>query len=417
MKIIIILNWLISIVFALCYFYQIIYVFVGLFKKPKRFETDKKHRFAIMISARNEEAVIGNLIDSIKKQNYPEELIDIFVAADNCTDSTAAVAEQKGAYAYERFNNKYVGKGYALDWLIRRIKEDHGDKNYDAYIVFDADNIVSPDFVNEMNKVYSSGYEVVTSYRNSKNYAQNWITAGYSLWFLREAKFLNNSRMCIGTSSAISGTGFLVSCALIEKNGGWIHHLLTEDIEFTTDCIINGIKIGYAEKAVLYDEQPSTMYQSYLQRLRWSKGFYQVFMKYGKRLIQGVFKGSFACYDMLMTLMPAMLLTLLCVVLNVGAIAYGILLDHEGISILFNNLAGTFISFYLVFAFFGVVTTITEWERIYCKNYKKILYIFTFPLFMFTYVPISIIALFKKVSWKPIEHSISTDVDDVMNKV
>ena len=416
MKIIVYLNFIISAVFTICYFYQMVYVFTGLFKKSKKFEAKKLNRFAVLIAARNEEAVIKNLIEGLKAQNYPEELIDVFVAADNCDDETAKVSEEAGAYAYERFNNKYVGKGYALDWLIRRIKEDHGDKNYDAYIVFDADNIVSPDFISEINKVFSNGYKVITSYRNSKNYGTNWITAGYSLWFLREAKFLNNSRMCLGTSSAISGTGFLVSCEVIEKNGGWIHHLLTEDIEFTTDCIINGIKIGYAEKAVLYDEQPTTVYQSYIQRLRWSKGFYQVFAKYGKSLLKGAVHGSFACFDMLMTIMPAMLLTLLSCAINIGAIVWCIITKTPETPMLMKTLFETFMSFYLIFVFLGTVTTVTEWKRIYCRNYKKILYIFTFPLFMFTYVPISIIALFKKVSWKPIEHSVNADIGSVTMK-
>ena len=163
MKIIVYLNFIISAVFTICYFYQMVYVFTGLFKKSKKFEAKKLNRFAVLIAARNEEAVIKNLIDGLKAQNYPEELIDIFVAADNCDDGTAKVSLDAGAYAYERFNNKYVGKGYALDWLIRRIKEDHGEKNYDAYIVFDADNIVSPDFISEINKVFSNGYKVVTS--------------------------------------------------------------------------------------------------------------------------------------------------------------------------------------------------------------------------------------------------------------
>ena len=136
-----------------------------------------------------------------------------------------------------------------------------------------------------MNKVFDSGYKVITSYRNSKNYDSNWISAGYSLWFLREAKYLNNSRMQLGTSCAISGTGFLVSAEIIRNNGGWIHHLLTEDIEFTVDSVIHGVKIGYAANAILYDEQPTLFRQSYNQRLRWAKGFYQVFAKYGLGLV------------------------------------------------------------------------------------------------------------------------------------
>lgn len=415
MKIIIYLNFIISIAFTLCYFYQFYYVFVGLFRKTRKFNASDNHRYAVVISARNESSVIGNLIKSINNQTYPSELLDIYIVADNCTDNTAEVARAAGATVYERFNQKNVGKGYALDWLFKMIERNHSDKKYEAYIVFDADNVISSNFIEEMNKLYDNGYRIITSYRNSKNYGENWITAGYSLWFLREAKFLNNARMILGTSCAISGTGFLVGTDVIRKNGGWIHHLLTEDIEFTTDSMINGEKIGYCENAILYDEQPTSFYQSYLQRLRWSKGFYQVLRCYGKSLVRGISKGSFACYDMLMTLMPAMLLTLISIAVNLIAIPFGIISSSAYLPILLKTLAQTFFSFYIIFFFLGVITTITEWKQIHCGAFKKFIYTFTFPLFMLTYVPISIIALFKKVRWEPIKHSVTKTVSEICN--
>ncbi len=413
MELIILSNYVISLLFTLCYFYQFVYVLFGLFRKLPALKASTKHRYAVVISARNESSVIGGLIKSINNQTYPSELIDIFVVADNCSDNTAEVARCEGAYVYERNDTEKVGKGYALNWLFDRIENDYGSNGYEAYIVFDADNVVSEDFIEEINKVFDNGYRIVTSYRNSKNYGENWITAGYSLWFLREAKFLNNARMQLGTSCAISGTGFLVSTELIRENGGWIHHLLTEDIEFTTDSIIKGEKIGYAEKAILYDEQPLTFYQSYIQRLRWSKGFYQVFRKYGKRLTKGILSGSFSCFDMMMTLMPAMLLTLMSVVVNAVAIPVGIVSGSEHLPMLALTLIETLLGFYAIFFFLGTVTTATEWKQIHCSNIKKIGYMFTFPLFMLTYVPISVIALFKKVEWKPIKHSVSKSVSEI----
>lgn len=413
MEAIVFFNFIVSIIFTICYFYQFVYVFVGLFKKPKQYTAKNLHRYAIIISARNENRVIRNLINSIKKQTYPSELIDIFVVADNCTDNTAAVARKAGAIVYERFENNLVGKGHALNWLFKRIKEDYSQKKYDAYIVFDADNIIAPNFIEEMNKTFDNGYNIITSYRNSKNYGENWITAGYSLWFLREAKFLNNARMQLGTSCAISGTGFLISSSIVEKNGGWVHHLLTEDIEFTTDSIIHGEKIGYCANAVLYDEQPTNFRQSYLQRLRWSKGFYQIFKNYGTKLLYGIFKGNFSCFDMLMTLTPAMLLTLFSVALNLAAIPVGMIINSSYLPVLVETLIRTLLSFYIMFFALGTITTCTEWKQIHCENHKKILYIFTFPLFMFTYVPISIIALFKKVKWEPINHSVSKTFSEI----
>ena len=413
MKAIIFLNFVISIVFTLCYAYQFFYIFVGLLKKPREFEAKAQHRYAVVVSARNESSVIGNLIRSIRNQKYPKELVDIFVIADNCTDNTADVAREAGAIVYERFNKEQVGKGYALDWLFKIIKEEHTDKNYEAYIIFDADNVLDPNYIAEMNKVFDNGYRIITSYRNSKNFDSNWITAGYSLWFLREAKYLNNARMSLGTSCAISGTGFLVSADVIEENGGWIHHLLTEDIEFTTDSIIKGEKIGYCANAVLYDEQPTQFNQSYTQRLRWAKGFYQVFKNYGAKLVKGTLKGSFSCFDMLMTISPAMLLTLISIFVNVIAIPVGIINHSPDLPLLIKTLAHTLANFYGLFFLLGTITAITEWNQIHCSKPKKVLYLFTFPLFMLTYVPIAIVALFRKIEWKPINHSVSKTLDEI----
>ena len=280
-------------------------------------------------------------------------------------------------------------------------------------MIFDADNILDVNYVSEMNKVFDNGYDILTSYRNSKNFDSNWISAAYSLWFLREARYLNNSRMQLGTSCAISGTGFLVGANVIEGNGGWIHHLLTEDIEFTCDSVSKGMKIGYASKAVLYDEQPTKFSQSYTQRLRWAKGFYQVFANYGGKLLKGVLKGSFSCLDMFMTVMPAMLLTLLSVLINVVAIPVAIATDAPETAILVQALIQTLVNFYGLFFILGLLTAITEWDQIHCVWYKKVLYLFTFPVFMLSYVPIAIIALFKKVEWKPIKHSVVRTLDEV----
>ena len=127
--------------------------------------------------------------------------------------STARVARKAGAIVYSRFDRTQVGKGYALNYLFEKLRSERSDLGYEGFFVFDADNLVDPNFVAEMNKVFDTGrYQAITCYRNSKNFGSNWISAGYSLWFLREARFLNFPRMLLGTNCAISGTGFLEMC-------------------------------------------------------------------------------------------------------------------------------------------------------------------------------------------------------------
>ena len=410
-------NWTIFVLFVVFYAYQALYIIVALSKKSIKHKAEKEHKYAAVIAARNESAVIKYLIDSIRAQDYPKDKLSVFVVADNCTDDTAQVARDAGAIVYERFDNKLVGKGYALDYIFRKIEEDHGDEGIEAYMVFDADNLLAPGFIRAMNDEYDAGYKVLTSYRNSKNYGSNWISAGYSLWYLRESVYLNNSRMILGTSCAISGTGFLVDAELIRNQGGWIHHLLTEDIEFSTDCILHDIKIGYCADAMVYDEQPITFEQSWKQRLRWSKGFYQVFGHYSLGLIKNIFKKKrFACYDMLMTLTPAVFVTLGSLLFN-GIIALYALYDFQSmrhiLPIALQAIGAALMNGYLTLFIVGALTTFTEWKKFSCPAIKKILYMFTFPIFIYTYVPISIVALFKKVHWAPIKHQVACSVDEV----
>lgn len=399
------INSILSITFTICYLYQFFYILTPFFKKnvPPP-SAAGLHRFAVLISARNEEAVISNLIENIHQQHYPRELVTVFVVADNCTDETATAAREAGAIVYERFNETHIGKGYALDFLLDCIKTDYPVGAFDGYFVFDADNLLDENYISEMNKSFSQGHRIITSYRNSKNYADNWISAGYSLWFLRESQFLNRSRMLLGTSCAVSGTGFLVHRDVIEKNDGWKFFLLTEDIEFSVSCILDGERIAFCQDAMLYDEQPTDFSQSWTQRLRWAKGFLQVFRKYGLRLIRSIVtRRSFASYDITMTILPALFLTLAGILCSIGALVIGLLVGSD-VTIIAKALLATCVNAYMLLFTIGVITVISEWKKIHCGSFHKIASVFTFPLFMFTYIPIALVALFHKVEWKPIYH-------------
>jgi len=415
-------NLCVFIVFTLMYAYQVLYAIVGfIYRKPLRNDEPPRafHRFAVIIAARNERTVIGHLINSIHNQNYPKDALDVIVIADNCTDDTAQICREHGAIVYERNDTSRIGKGYALDFLFKQMMQNGSFESYEGYCVLDADNLLDENFIAEMNKMFDKGHRILTSYRNSKNYDDNWISAGYALWFMREARYLNNPRMRLGSSCAISGTGFLVHRDIIAKNNGWKHHLLTEDIEFTIDSVIAGEKIGYCEYAVLYDEQPTTMKQSWDQRLRWAKGFYQVLSHYGKRLWKNIFssrKKALPCFDMFMTVAPAYLFTLLTILINLTILITSCFVPNMGTEIRVatgSAIGSALLSFYLMFMLMGTLTVITEWDKIKCSPGKKIWYLILFPVFLFTYVPISVIALFKKVVWKPVEHTEAKTLDEV----
>lgn len=416
---IVIFNFLIWLFFTAAYLYQIIYVLRVIVRGTVRLpEAKRRHSYAFVIAAHNEEAVIANLVESIYAQDYPRELMDVFVVCDACTDNTHAAAEAAGATVWDRNDLARRGKSWALDYAFDRILNDYGDK-YEAFVIFDADNLVSPSYISVMNQAFDAGYLVCTGYRNSKNFDSSWVSAAYALWFMREAKFLNNARMMLGTSCAISGSGWLVSERIVRGMHGWDFHTLTEDIQFSTFCCANNVQIGYAP-AEFYDEQPVTFKASWTQRMRWTKGFYEVFFSYGRDLVKGITKRQFASYDMLMTIAPGMILTLLSFAVNatyliIGSLSHGFIATQTELDMCVGSLIMTFVSMYVVFFILAIITTISERPHIHAKKrWRVFTNIFTFPLFMMTYIPITVAALFKKVEWVPTKHDIAIDVKDVV---
>ena len=176
--------------------------------------------------------------------------------------------------------------------------------------------------------------------------------------------------------------------------------------------MVRGEKVGYCPTAVLYDEQPTTFRQSFRQRLRWSRGYLQVFRHYGAALFRGIFRGSFSCYDMTMNIMPAAVLTGASLVVNLGAAVVNCVGGGDW-SVLALCLLQTFLSLYLTVFVLGVITTVTEWDNIYCSAVKKVWYAITFPVFMFTYIPIVIVSLFHNPAWQPIRHSRSVNLQQI----
>ncbi len=415
-------NMIVVALFTVCFFYQAVFFVIGVVRGEVRYPKAKKlHRYAFFIAAHNEEAVIANLVRSIREQDYPPELIDVFVVADACTDDTARVAREAGAIVYEREDLARKGKSWVMDFGFKRILREYPG-TYEGFFIFDADNLVSPEYTRIMNDAFDAGYMAVTSYRNSKNFGSSWVSAAYATSFLREARFLNNARMLCGTSCAVSGSGYLISAKIIEGMGGWQFHMLTEDIQFSTFCAVHGVRIAYAP-AEFFDEQPVGFAASWKQRMRWTKGFYQVFFTYGSQLVKSFARHRrFSAYDMFMTIAPGNLITLISILANgtflvVGLLSHGFLATDAEIDACFQSIVASLATLYETYFVMGLFTMVFERKHIHCKSHLRILLnVFTFPLFMLTYIPLIVAALFLKVDWVPTPHSISLTLDDVVGK-
>ena len=277
-------------VLSIMFIYKTAYYIIGLFFTRKFKPAKKKHKYAILIAARNEKNVIGNLLDSINKQDYPSDLITTFVVADNCTDNTAEIARKHGALCYERFDTEHRTKGFALEFLLDKIEEDYGRMSFEGYFIFDADNLLNTDYISRMNDAFDEGCKIITSYRNTKNFDENWISSTYALHWIRSIRANHRARSVLRLATNIQGTGFLFTNEIVKN--GWHYTSLTEDRALTADAVAQGYQITYNDAAMFYDEQPTSLKVALRQRTRWSKGHLQAFVESGPYLFINIFLGK-----------------------------------------------------------------------------------------------------------------------------
>lgn len=397
----------------------IYYLFISLFgiwrRKDKR-EVKPEKRFALIVAAHNEEAVICDIIESLKNLDYPKELYDIFVIADNCNDKTFIKAKGKGAIVYKRTNKEKVGKGYALEWMFEKIFKLH--KKYDAIAIFDADNLAHKSFLKEMNKKLCEGYKVVQGYLDSKNPNDTWITGSYSIAFWSCDRMFQLARSNVGLSSQLGGTGFCIDVEILKKLG-WGANCLTEDLEFTCKLVLNGYKVGWAHDAIIYDEKPLTLVQSWRQRKRWMQGFADVASRYFFKLLKrSIVKLNFTSFDCALYSIQPIVTILIGISAIIGIIQYCIKIFN--IITNFNSFiySVNFDLITIIAIVYSVVQYIyTPFILILEKKFsmKVFLYYVIYPIYTITWFPISIQGILdkNKKEWNHTVHTRSVDINEL----
>ncbi len=409
MSFLIILCYILSLPLVL---YSLYFIILGLaaFKKrqnPVGSYAPQK-RFAVLIAARNEEKVISSLIDSLKRQTYPSGLYDIFVIPNNCTDDTPRIAVQAGARILD-IQMPVKTKGDVLKKALAVLQR----SGYDGYVVFDADNVVSPNFLQRMNDALCAGYQAAQGKRDSKNVKGNWVSGCYTVYFSTINIFINRARMNLGRSANIYGTGYMVSERLLKETGFSVK-TLTEDMEYTILCVLKNRRIVFIEDAIIYDEQPTRLFTSMRQRKRWTAGSYMCVYSYYSKLFSAAFRKNNRCaLDVLLfalTPLYQVLLTVLSVVTSLASLAG---LEAFGATALVIAIAGLAAGYFGQVLFSALVLVL---QGVKLKN--NIAGILMFPVFLLSWLPINFYCLFKKdVVWEPIDHSYNVSIRELYDGV
>ena len=404
------LAWGFSFAFTIYAAYNLLIALAGFHKQKKWKAAVLQKRFAILIAARNEECVIGNLVESLVHQDYPHELYDIYVIPNNCTDDTAGAASRAGAKILQctvPVKSKGEVLTFAFDYFFRK------NIRYDGYCIFDADNLVDPGFLSAMNNALCGGAKAAQAYRDSKNPYDTAISGCYSIYYWMINRFYNRSRSNIGLTAIINGSGFMVSDELIREMGGFHTYTMTEDIEFTTQCVLRDVRVEWVPEARIYDEQPLDFAQSWKQRKRWSTGLLQGCRRYLLPLLRSAASGRsrLSADQAVFFLAPVMqVICFLSMVISAVMAAFYLQVDLFPQTEIFWKLFSPLGASFLLTVATAVITLVAE-KKFSPKLWKAVLY---YWVFIMSWIPINLLCLFKKTTvWDQIHHTRSIQLSDL----
>ncbi len=300
--------------------YQLFISLFGFRKNTKDYQDfDPQSRFLVLVPAHNEETVIADIINNLRHMEYPQELYDFYILADNCTDRTADVARQMGAKVIETVKESEdapTGKPIVLQKALKAL--DGYQNQYDLVMFFDADNLVDPNMFLEVNSQYLSNQgkaDIIQCYLGCKN-KKGIVALFYYITYTITNRFFQYAKSRLGLNSVIGGTGFAVSAEYLHKRGGWTSMSLTEDFELQIESTCDGQRILWNHNVRIYDEKPTRFYASLRQRTRWAQGHWFVAFKNTRRLFRALktkrvsLKEFFSTFLYMYSLTPYVILVL-----------------------------------------------------------------------------------------------------------
>ncbi|MCF8565420.1 glycosyltransferase [Alicyclobacillus tolerans] len=378
----------------------------GLVQRKEDTTHPPQKRFAVLIPAHNEERVVGPLIDSLRAQIYPRDLFDIYLIADNCTDHTADVGRRHGAIVYERTDYEKKGKGFAIEWMLEQLKS---LPESDAILMFDADNLVEPKFLNVMNDKLCQGHQVIQGYLGVKNPFDTWVSVSLAISYWYDNRLWQNARYNLGLPCALGGTGLCIDYALLQEMG-WEATGLTEDLEFGVRCVKRGVIPAWAHDAKVYDEKPMTFMASFRQRLRWQQGHFNCAKQHMFTLLkEGIQEHSLMKFDTAVYLFQPMR-SLIVFLTSVLMFLFNFSFSIKTGSVYLNQ-PKSFLLWISLILFLEIPLALLL-ERINWRAYFALILV---PIFLWTWGPVTLHAYFTKENrkWYHTVHKRSIRLDQV----
>lgn len=354
-------------------------------------------RFVVVIPARNEEKVIGHTIDMIGNQDYPSEMIDVIIIADNCSDLTAIKAREAGAKVYERTDSLKCSKAHALKWFFESGSLDK--TKHDAVCIVDADTILHPDFLREIDREMAAGYPIVHGRVGSINPHESFTASFMTVLLSFQNRFWHLPQANIRRSGFFAGTGVCITLKCIEEVG-WDIHTLVEDAEFGIQAVLKGGFVRYCDHAEFYVEQVNDPKSLWKQQRRWRTGHIACLRRYGFSLFKAVFVNGNknAIAPLLLVMIPPFCIT----ALFQSILAPVIVLIAFGPWFIDSIMFAVGIAAQFVFNFILQSFVLRMDQRFSFKHWKGICGMFLAPAF---YGILDLVCIFKPIrEWHPMNH-------------
>lgn len=297
--------------------------FLSARRRPVPPSVDSSLRFDLVVPAHDEEDGVAQTVHSLLAVDYPRDRFRVVVVADNCSDATAERARTAGARVLERVDPERRGKGYALAFAFERLVTEH---DADAFVVVDADSVVSPNVLGAFAARLEAGARALQAGYGVRNREASWRTRLLHLAFTLYHDVRSLGRERLGLSCGLRGNGMAFERKLLHDVPHEAYSLV-EDVEYGLRLGLAGCRVHYVDEVRVHGEMAASASSSRSQRVRWEGGRRSLLREYAPRLLaEGVRRRSPVLLDLAADLLVPTLSSL------AGVTVVGLLLSALGLA-------------------------------------------------------------------------------------